>query len=248
MVLYFVLNSSLWFPYSFHLYCLFPIFSYHSLILFFDSSLWVLKLLEALPKMAADISHPPMEQLQDLEYCIDSNPPWRTFSVFPCLSPLIRGKTHSEKSMLLFILGKPIKKFEKCGYVWLRWEFAWILVPLSTKFIFLCKRLHVSLSPSVSSGLRSSSWFFLFGGFRVSGHFWNIEMVFGCMLFEVQSIKHFEWLGWLGSTALQIWYMTKGFFNHYSSYFVLCTSFHFPFFICSKFSTFFFLVSSVKVV
>ncbi|KAL2925746.1 Nucleobase-ascorbate transporter 1 [Bienertia sinuspersici] len=24
----------------------------------------------------ADISHPPMEQLQDLEYCIDSNPPW----------------------------------------------------------------------------------------------------------------------------------------------------------------------------
>ncbi|KAG2712127.1 hypothetical protein I3760_04G110300 [Carya illinoinensis] len=26
--------------------------------------------------MAADISHPPMEQLQDLEYCIDSNPPW----------------------------------------------------------------------------------------------------------------------------------------------------------------------------
>ncbi|KAF3512712.1 hypothetical protein F2Q69_00004363 [Brassica cretica] len=25
----------------------------------------------------AEISHPPMEQLQDLEYCIDSNPPWR---------------------------------------------------------------------------------------------------------------------------------------------------------------------------
>lgn len=24
----------------------------------------------------ADITHPPMEQLQDLEYCIDSNPPW----------------------------------------------------------------------------------------------------------------------------------------------------------------------------
>ncbi|XP_015881203.3 nucleobase-ascorbate transporter 1 isoform X2 [Ziziphus jujuba] len=24
----------------------------------------------------ADIIHPPMEQLQDLEYCIDSNPPW----------------------------------------------------------------------------------------------------------------------------------------------------------------------------
>ncbi|XP_042519067.1 nucleobase-ascorbate transporter 1 [Macadamia integrifolia] len=24
----------------------------------------------------ADISHPPMDQLQDLEYCIDSNPPW----------------------------------------------------------------------------------------------------------------------------------------------------------------------------
>ncbi|VFQ60489.1 unnamed protein product [Cuscuta campestris] len=24
----------------------------------------------------ADIAHPPMEQLQDLEYCIDSNPPW----------------------------------------------------------------------------------------------------------------------------------------------------------------------------
>ncbi|XP_078445267.1 nucleobase-ascorbate transporter 1-like [Wolffia australiana] len=26
--------------------------------------------------MAADISHPPMEQLQDLDYCVDSNPPW----------------------------------------------------------------------------------------------------------------------------------------------------------------------------
>ncbi|RVW97441.1 hypothetical protein CK203_026337 [Vitis vinifera] len=25
----------------------------------------------------ADITHLPMEQLQDLEYCIDSNPPWR---------------------------------------------------------------------------------------------------------------------------------------------------------------------------
>ncbi|KAK4383686.1 Nucleobase-ascorbate transporter 1, partial [Sesamum angolense] len=24
-----------------------------------------------------DIAHPPMEQLQDLEYCIDSNPPWQ---------------------------------------------------------------------------------------------------------------------------------------------------------------------------
>ncbi|KAF7815283.1 Nucleobase-ascorbate transporter 1 [Senna tora] len=24
----------------------------------------------------ADYAHPPMEQLQDLEYCIDSNPPW----------------------------------------------------------------------------------------------------------------------------------------------------------------------------
>ncbi|KAK9084759.1 hypothetical protein Sjap_025170 [Stephania japonica] len=24
----------------------------------------------------ADIAHPPMDQLQDLEYCIDSNPPW----------------------------------------------------------------------------------------------------------------------------------------------------------------------------
>ncbi|KHN08000.1 Nucleobase-ascorbate transporter 1 [Glycine soja] len=24
----------------------------------------------------ADITHQPMEQLQDLEYCIDSNPPW----------------------------------------------------------------------------------------------------------------------------------------------------------------------------
>ncbi|KAK9091994.1 hypothetical protein Syun_026905 [Stephania yunnanensis] len=26
--------------------------------------------------LMADIAHPPMEQLQDLEYCIDSNPPW----------------------------------------------------------------------------------------------------------------------------------------------------------------------------
>jgi len=30
----------------------------------------------------ADISHPPMEQLQDLEYCIDSNPPWGACFLF----------------------------------------------------------------------------------------------------------------------------------------------------------------------
>lgn len=30
----------------------------------------------------ADITHPPMEQLQDLEYCIDSNPPWGTLFFF----------------------------------------------------------------------------------------------------------------------------------------------------------------------
>lgn len=29
----------------------------------------------------ADITHLPMEQLQDLEYCIDSNPPWRMLSL-----------------------------------------------------------------------------------------------------------------------------------------------------------------------
>ncbi|KAJ4975456.1 hypothetical protein NE237_000562 [Protea cynaroides] len=29
-----------------------------------------------LTSLMADITHPPMEQLQDLEYCIDSNPPW----------------------------------------------------------------------------------------------------------------------------------------------------------------------------
>jgi len=37
--------------------------------------------------MAADpkpeeISHPPMDQLQGLEYCIDSNPSWGMFFFF----------------------------------------------------------------------------------------------------------------------------------------------------------------------
>lgn len=31
----------------------------------------------------ADITHLPMDQLQDLEYCIDSNPPWGTLSFSP---------------------------------------------------------------------------------------------------------------------------------------------------------------------
>jgi hypothetical protein len=26
-----------------------------------------------------EISHPPMEQLQGFEYCIDSNPPWGVY-------------------------------------------------------------------------------------------------------------------------------------------------------------------------
>jgi len=26
-----------------------------------------------------EISHPPMEQLQGFEYCIDSNPPWGAY-------------------------------------------------------------------------------------------------------------------------------------------------------------------------
>ena len=30
----------------------------------------------------ADITHHPMDQLQDLEYCIDSNPPWGMPSLF----------------------------------------------------------------------------------------------------------------------------------------------------------------------
>nr|GMD25436.1 nucleobase-ascorbate transporter 1 [Ipomoea batatas] len=31
------------------------------------------------PMAMAEIAYLPMEQLQDLEYCIDSNPPWQWF-------------------------------------------------------------------------------------------------------------------------------------------------------------------------
>ena len=31
------------------------------------------------PLKPEEISHPPMEQLQGLEYCIDSNPSWGNF-------------------------------------------------------------------------------------------------------------------------------------------------------------------------
>ena len=72
--LYFVLNSSL--PScspssSFFLFC----------FVFFLSFLpppEAICLWEEASSTMADITHPPMEQLQDLEYCIDSNPPWGT--------------------------------------------------------------------------------------------------------------------------------------------------------------------------
>lgn len=63
-------------------------FSFLLCCLFFLSILllgfWVLFLWSTLPFRAssmADITHPPMDQLQDLEYCIDSNPPWRMCSL-----------------------------------------------------------------------------------------------------------------------------------------------------------------------
>lgn len=56
-----------------------------SMFFFFFGSLWVLRSVSHLFSVAspmADIIHPPMEQLQDLEYCIDSNPPWGMLSLF----------------------------------------------------------------------------------------------------------------------------------------------------------------------
>ncbi|KAL6536860.1 N-terminal acetyltransferase [Orobanche hederae] len=72
----------------------------------------------------ADIAHPPMEQLQDLEYCIDSNPPWPetillafqnyilvlgTSVMIPTLLVPMMGGTDGDKErvvqMLLFITG-----------------------------------------------------------------------------------------------------------------------------------------------
>ncbi|XP_021631156.1 nucleobase-ascorbate transporter 1 isoform X1 [Manihot esculenta] len=72
----------------------------------------------------ADISHPPMEQLQDLEYCIDSNPPWAetiilafqnyilmlgTSVMIPSLLVPAMGGSHEDKGLviqtLLFVAG-----------------------------------------------------------------------------------------------------------------------------------------------
>ncbi|XP_010252545.1 PREDICTED: nucleobase-ascorbate transporter 1 [Nelumbo nucifera] len=72
----------------------------------------------------ADISHPPMEQLQDLEYCIDSNPPWAetillafqnyiltlgTSVMIPSLLVPVMGGTDGDKirviQTLLFVSG-----------------------------------------------------------------------------------------------------------------------------------------------
>ncbi|KAI8552002.1 hypothetical protein RHMOL_Rhmol06G0231200 [Rhododendron molle] len=72
----------------------------------------------------ADITHPPMEQLQDLEYCIDSNPPWAetillafqnyilmlgTSVMIPTLLVPLMGGTDGDKARviqtLLFVAG-----------------------------------------------------------------------------------------------------------------------------------------------
>ncbi|XP_052178942.1 nucleobase-ascorbate transporter 1 [Diospyros lotus] len=88
--------------------------------LFLSLSLW-----EALEvSTMADISHPPMEQLQDLEYCIDSNPPWTetillafqnyilmlgTSVMIPTLLVPLMGGTDGDKARviqtLLFVAG-----------------------------------------------------------------------------------------------------------------------------------------------
>ncbi|GMP53879.1 hypothetical protein CsSME_00019211 [Camellia sinensis var. sinensis] len=72
----------------------------------------------------ADITHPPMEQLQDLEYCIDSNPPWAetvllafqnyilmlgTTVMIPAFLVPLMGGTNGDKARviqtLLFVAG-----------------------------------------------------------------------------------------------------------------------------------------------
>lgn len=54
----------------------------------------------------ADISHPPMEQLQDLEYCIDSNPPWAETILLAFQNYiLVLGTTVMIPSMLVPMMG-----------------------------------------------------------------------------------------------------------------------------------------------
>ncbi|GMG98712.1 hypothetical protein Nepgr_000552 [Nepenthes gracilis] len=54
----------------------------------------------------ADITHPPMEQLQDLEYCIDSNPPWAETIVLAFQNYiLILGSSVMIPSMLVPAMG-----------------------------------------------------------------------------------------------------------------------------------------------
>ncbi|KAL5700053.1 N-terminal acetyltransferase [Ranunculus cassubicifolius] len=54
----------------------------------------------------ADISHPPMEQLQDLEYCIDSNPSWvETFILAFQNYILMLGTTVMIPSFLVPLMG-----------------------------------------------------------------------------------------------------------------------------------------------
>ncbi|KAG7010399.1 Nucleobase-ascorbate transporter 1, partial [Cucurbita argyrosperma subsp. argyrosperma] len=56
-----------------------------------------------------DITHPPMEQLQDLEYCIDSNPSWGTNVMIPSLIVPAMGGDNGDKARviqtLLFVAG-----------------------------------------------------------------------------------------------------------------------------------------------
>ncbi|XP_073004526.1 nucleobase-ascorbate transporter 1 [Typha latifolia] len=54
----------------------------------------------------ADISHPPMEQLQDLEYCIDSNPPWAETILLAFQNYILMlGTTVMIPSMLVPLMG-----------------------------------------------------------------------------------------------------------------------------------------------
>lgn len=63
---------------------------------------WVLARRAPRASVMADITHLPMEQLQDLEYCIDSNPPWGRHPPSSCVS---------DKHGLVVLLGSRMNSF-----------------------------------------------------------------------------------------------------------------------------------------
>lgn len=51
-----------------------------------------------------EISHPPMEQLQGFEYCIDSNPPWGAYPSLELKRVHIRVGIRFSESVFVFFL------------------------------------------------------------------------------------------------------------------------------------------------